>query len=64
MFSEQPRLKLRKRKVVLYDQEIINGDTSTEGLVDEDFLQLFRKRKDSGNQNIKSRKLIRKLQIC
>ena len=45
-FSEQPRWKLRKRKVVLYDQEMIDGDTSMEGLVDED-LWLSRKRKGS-----------------
>ena len=59
-FSQQPRWKLRKRKVVLYDQEMIDGDTSVEGLVDED-LWLSRKRKGSGNQSIKSRKLTRKL---
>merc|ERR1719318_573242 len=52
--EQQSRWELRKRKVVLYDQEMIDGDTSMEGLVDEN-MWLSKKR------NIKSRKLIRKL---
>merc|ERR1719318_1601690 len=51
--EQQERWKLRKRKVVLYDREMIDGDTSMEGLVDEN-MWLSKKR------NIKSRKLMRK----
>merc|ERR1719318_563990 len=52
--EQQSRWELRKRKVVLYDQEMIDGDTSMEGLVDEN-MWLSKKR------NIKSRKFMRKV---
>jgi len=52
----QPRWILRKRKVVLYDQEMIVG----EGVRDEN-LWLFKKRKSSGRLKIKAKKLIRNL---
>ena len=57
---QQPRWLFRKRKVVLYDQEMINGERSLEGVLDED-LSLSKKRWSSRRLKIKSRKLIRNL---
>jgi len=57
---QQPRLLFRKRKIVLYDQEMINGEKSMEGVVDED-LSLSKRTKSSGRLKIKSRKLMRNL---
>jgi len=56
---QQPRW-LRKRKVVLYYKELIIGETSLEGGVDED-LRLSKKRKGSVRLKMKSKKLIRNL---